>query len=166
MKTNARQYKILEKSEIVNHLSFECKICGQRKRSPTNMKYHLSTCHNVVQSFSQLIRKCKIWDFRHSKYIVVAKHMKTVHESEEMYLWCNMCSYKTAIHSRLKMHMSRVHLKIRIKRHESSFTGHYNNDVNNHKLRAHEGLRYKCEYCNFISVSKVGLKKHNINYHR
>ena len=158
------EYIIIQESDVINNERFECKICGQRKRSASNMKYHLSKFHTDVEPIMSE-HKCKICDFKHSVYLIVAQHMKRIHDSEEMFFTCTLCSYKNESQYKLKIHVERVHMKLRQKCDECPFVGYQTTKVKNHKLVVHEGLRYKCDNCPFVAVSQMNLKMHTKNYH-
>ena len=143
-------------------------------KSPSTIEY-LEISSETMQISSETNKKklgqknqfkCNTCQFETSRYALLNKHKKSVHEGIKLYK-CNNCDYETADNWKLKNHKKAVHE--RIKPYKCNYCEHETAEKGNldkHIKSVHEGIKpFKCNMCKFETAQKWNLNKHIEFFH-
>ena len=160
-----RQYENVVDNKLGN-IFFKCKLCGGKKTSRPGMNDNLLSAHDHAKPIiEKVLHKCTKCAFVSGQFIKFVKHMKNVHNSEELYSNCQLCSFKTETIYELNKHINFVHLKIRSVCDQCGYKARRMSDIKTHKLTAHEGMVFFCDLCSFTTKSERTIFTHTKNVH-
>ena len=135
-------------------------------REDVPVELHLKNKNSFIEPKKTKKQKCIKCNFMTGDITKRAKHMKNVHDCNELYTKCELCKFISATKQEMKCHINSMHLNIRQECDMCSFTAKRKLDIANHKLVAHDGMTIVvCEKCSFTSTSKLRLKTHTKCFH-
>ena len=139
-----------------------------------------------------VVEECDQCDYKSCKYMALYRHKREKHSVPKQ--TCADCDYSHIYPNRVKMHYDRVHRGMKRRRsfekcrrefceyagtstclelqshslffcEQCGLSFERSDDFKFHNDEIHEGLLFKCDYCEYSSARKGNLKKHIIFTH-
>jgi len=159
-------YEVASKWQLKIHIDAEhngiryyCDQCPFEAKNKRAVQRHVDSIHDGI-SF-----KCDDCDYQAKTKWNLKRHIETIHGG--ISFKCDDCDYQTKTKWNLKRHIETIHGGIRYnydgiryKCDECDYQGPNKLQLKRHVEITHNGNRFKCEYCQFITLKSRYLEKH------
>ena len=153
---------------------FQCPKCGKNFTDRRGIKLHMKNGHKA------LIQFCKKCDFYSDESNELRNHEEKFHMkiavTKEIGLIykCEDCAFESLDGSEMRVHSLKKHAKSRFFCGKCIFSAENKASINEHKKNIHSVLAtkdadvevFKCDECDFVTLSKHGLKTHVRRQHK
>ena len=110
-----------------------------------------------------MIFPCNICEYKAATTSKLKLHVRSVHERVK--LPCKQCDKKFSQQGSLAIHINTVHRGIQYPCHLCDFKASRPGYLNNHERAVHDGIKYPCKLCDFRSSRRNNLKLHVKSIH-
>ena len=152
-------------------IKYPCKQCDYQATKMTDLRYHIQYHHEGIRY------PCQQCDHQASrpqnlKHHVKAKHSTSYYESkkireENANFACDLCDKKLSTMEGMKLHIASQHLKLKSYIcQECGFQTYRRDNLKQHILSIHEGIKYPCPHCEYKATQPSGLTRHVKKQHQ
>ena len=173
----------VSRHEQAEHMGvrYKCDDCDFRAKQRGTVLMHANSVHKGI------VHKCEACDFKTPWKSYLRRHLLEKHgvtndgkkrgapqpyskrRGRRKQHACDLCKRKYASGKGFRMHLRRMHGDVTEKPllqcDKCDFKSRKEEQLNHHIMRVHEGLKYSCEICGYISSYEKHVKKHSLTHH-
>ena len=149
-----------ERLHTDNRQKIPCSKCAYVAKSDRDIKIHIDAVHEKIRI------KCDLCEKDFARRPALYLHKQKVHKGVDKSEQCSICDKKLSSKSKLKRHISDIHLKLKpFECPTCEYKATAKEMLNNHIKAIHEGVKFKCSYCDYKTSFKSNVGKHEESAH-